>query len=156
MNKIILITIFLLLLIITGAVIGGYFLGQEIMLDSIYPESNEVMAIFGQITSIDENSLVVETNSLQRYIIPGQEQKLTKITINTDEQTKILEQSFLPENPEEITENILSFSDLTIGNSISVLSSENIRGKNQIIATEIILQSSIIDNQENSTEEFPV
>ena len=99
MNKIILITIFLLLLIITGAVIGGYFLGQEIMLDSIYPESNEVMAIFGQITSIDENSLVVETNSLQRYIIPGQEQKLTKITINTDEQTKILEQSFLPENP---------------------------------------------------------
>ncbi|MCK9567944.1 hypothetical protein M0R72_03225 [Candidatus Pacearchaeota archaeon] len=137
-----------------GAGIGGYFLGQNVMLNSIYPESNEVFSIFGQITSINGDSLVVETNSLQRYIIPGQEQKLTKITINTNEQTKILEQIFSLENSLESTETILSFSDLTVGDSVSVLSSENIKGKSQITATEIIFQSSPI-NTENSVEEFP-
>jgi hypothetical protein len=144
LNQIIFITMFLILIV--GAGISGYFLGQNAMLNSIYPEPNEVLTIFGQITSIDGNSLIIETSSFERYI-PEQEQKLTKITVNTNEQTKISEQNFSPENPSELTETIISFSDLTVGDSVRVSSSENIKGKNQITATEIILQSSPINTE---------
>lgn len=151
MNKIIFITILLVLII--GSGVGGYLLGKNVTLNSIYPEPNEVMVIFGQITNIDGNSIIVETSSLERYI-PEQEQKLTQIIANTNEQTKIFEQSFSLENfPTEI---ILSFSDLTVGDYVLVSSSENIKGKTQITATEIILQSPVVNNQiENITEELP-
>lgn len=149
MNQIILVIIFLILIV--GAGIGGYFLGQHTMLNSLYPEPNEVFSISGKITSIDGNSLVVETSSLERYI-PGQEFETKLITINTNQQTKIYKLNFSPENPTEFTETVLSFSDLAVGDAVGILSSENIKGKSQVTATEITLQLSA----SNITEEFPV
>jgi hypothetical protein len=148
-NQIIFITISLIL--IAGAGIGGYFLGQNITLNSLYPEPKEIFSIYGQITSIDGNSLVVETNSLERNL-PGQDEiKFSTITVIINDQTKIYESTFSLENPSEFSENILSFSDLSVGDFIGASSDENIKGKTQMIATEIILHISA----SNSVEEFP-
>lgn len=137
------ISISIVLIIVAG--IGGFFLGQMSMnkykeaVDFLYPEvADEVFSISGEITSINGNSFVVETTSLERFL-PGEESQSTPITVDINEQTKIYETSFSSENPEQISEKILSISDLSIGQVVDVSSSENIKGKSEIIATEIKL-----------------
>jgi hypothetical protein len=138
MNKNLIIIILTILIFVSG--IGGYFLGQNVMLNSIYPEQKEIFSIDGIITSINSNSFVIETSSLQRNLPTTNEILIDKITININEQTKIYKITFSPENPEP-EETAIPFSDLIEGNEINIISSENIKGKNEITATNISIYS---------------
>jgi hypothetical protein len=138
MNKNLIIIILTILIFVSG--IGGYFLGQNVMLNSIYPEQKEIFSIDGIITSVDSNSFVIETSSLQRNFPMTNEILIDKITININEQTKIYKITFSPENSEP-EETAIPFSDLIEGNEINIISSENIKGKKEITATNISIYS---------------
>lgn len=136
MKNNLIIIILAVLIFVSG--IGGYFLGQNVMLNSLFPEQKEIFSISGIITSIEENSFVVETNSLQRNL-PGSNEILTdKIIVNINEQTQINKITFSTESAES-KETAISFSDLSEGSDVSVVSLENIKGKTEITAANVTL-----------------
>jgi hypothetical protein len=134
MKNNLIIIILAILIFVSG--IGGYFLGQKVILNSLFPEQKEIFSIGGIITSINANSFVVETNSLQQNLPNSNEVQTDKITVNINEQTQIYRMTFSIGNPES-EETAISFSDLSEGNEVSVVSSENIKGKTEIIAASI-------------------
>ena len=144
MKNNLIIIILVILIFVSG--IGGYFLGQNSMkeykaiVDQLYPNTEEVFEISGEITEINGNSITIETSSLQTYL-PNEEIKTELIIINIDDKTVIYSSDFYPETDE--TKKMISFSRLSAGDIIKVLSSENIKGKDQIIATEIVLYPAL-------------
>ena len=133
--------ILIVVILVIGAGIAGYFLIQNSMnkgtpFDQFYPsESDEIFEISGEITNIESNYLIIETSSLQPYI-PEEEIKTEMIKVNIDDKTVIYSSDFYI-NPSE-TKEIISFSELAVGNIIQVSSSENIKGKNETTAWGII------------------
>ena len=137
LNAIILIC--LILIVVSGA--GGYFLGKNSMkeyktiVDEFFPEPpEEIFSIVGTIQEISGDSFKVETSSMERYF-PGKELKTIILTINTNQDTKILENQLSPSR--DIIETTISFSELNIGDYVTINSEENIRDKNQITAEDI-------------------
>jgi hypothetical protein len=136
MKNNLIIIVLTILIFVSG--IGGYFLGQKILLDSFLQEQEEIFFTFGQIKSINENSFTIETNFLEGNPSEQDEIKLIEITVNINEQTKFSKIAPSLENP-EVEETEISFSDLREGNKVDIISSENIKGKTEITAVNVLV-----------------
>jgi uncharacterized protein (UPF0333 family) len=144
-----LIVLVAIILILTSG-ITGYFLGQnsmkeyKIAVDELFPEQQEVFSVEGIIQKISENSFVIEIPSFERNL-PGQEINFINITINLNQNTKIVGSEFLPDS-EEVQ---IAFSDLIIGEYVAIESNENIKNKKEFTASKII---KLIETQEEIHE----
>jgi len=114
------------------------------------PVPNEIFQTSGEIKSIDKDIITLEIVSLQERRLPGIEPKkeIKKVITSTD--TEIIKIDFsaftipsksktLPLGPKEIQ---LEFSDLKVGDYISVTSLENIKNKESFNASRIVTQNT--------------
>lgn len=102
----------------------------------------EIYGISGKVTKIQDRTISIEADVLvSQFPLPGgKEIERQNIKVNLTEQTKITEFNPLTPPPlpgEAIQEKILEFSDIKIGDTISVISTENIKGKKEVTASQI-------------------
>lgn len=115
-------------------------------LEPFYPPlPEEIYSISGKITKIEGNSIWVEAQiRVSQFPLPGGKEIETKeIKVNTNDETKIVKVE-IPEIPplppeEPFREVPLKFEDLKIGDQVTVISKENIKGKVEILADKIQL-----------------
>lgn len=115
-------------------------------LEMFYPSLPEEMySLSGEVTEIKDKTILMETFiQVNRLPLPGGkeiEQQNIKVVVNdqtniTGLETGIPLSPLLPrEKPK--SEKTLIFSDIKIGDNILVTSTENIKGKKEIIASQI-------------------
>lgn len=150
-----------IIFIIMGALIG-YFLGSDKTslqnchseldrykkyIDNTFPPvPDEVFSIGGEIKSIDNDMIVLETVPLDEPIFPGEEPKTEERKIRIGSNTKFVrlinlviptsEEDKIAEGPQETP---IELTDLKAGDFIGVESSENIKSKKEFTATRIII-----------------
>ncbi|MBZ9572272.1 hypothetical protein KJA15_03005 [Patescibacteria group bacterium] len=145
-KKIFLIIIFFCFgLAISGGI--GYFLGVEkekSQIERLVKIPEEIFMRAGEVVEIEGNIIHLKANVLEGKIDPKTGETETEILkITVDENTKIN----LPEEPqwgyplEGEFEDILEakFEDIKVGDLLYVLSSENIKGKQEFKAEEITI-----------------
>ena len=144
------ILLFLILIIVVGLI--GYFMGTISSSNELnkYKEAvnlfspelpDEIFLITGTIKAID-NSITIETISLEERVLPGEEYKTEERKVNINSETKIVRWNpflIIDENSSESEEIPISLSELKIGDGISVQASENIKVKKEFTAVKIIL-----------------
>ena len=127
------------IILILASGITGYFLGQnsmkeyKIAVDELFPQQQEIFSVEGVIQQISENSFVIEIPSFERNI-PGQEINFINITINLNQNTQIVGSKFLQDS-EEMQ---IAFSNLIVGEYVTIESDENIKDKKEFTASKII------------------
>ena len=152
-------------LIIGG--IAGYYWGTEAAarrysdeitryqkaIDSVFPPaSEEVFSIDGVIKETGEVYLVIETPSLSKRILPGEEPIMEERKIIVSENTEIIKRNpmvfeFSEEEGTEIPvfkEEKYSFSELKSGDSVIIEAEENIKNESEFPAAKIIMQEAEI------------
>jgi len=114
------------------------------LLELFYPPlPEEIRSAYGKITKIEDKNLWLETQiRVSQFPLPeGKEIEKRNIKVNLTDETKISKieivepPSLLLEEP--FKETILSFEDIKVGDSITVVSTENIKGKKEITAAQI-------------------
>ena len=154
-------TIIIIFLIIAG--VGGYYLGvsdksgqcaselsryQEAV-DSFFPPTPEqVFSIDGIIKEIGKDYLIIETPSLSKRILPGEEPVMEERKITVSENTEIIKRNpmvfeFSEEEGTEIPvfkEEKYSFSELKSGDSVIIEAEENIKNESEFPAAKIIMR----------------
>lgn len=113
-------------------------------LEMFYPSlPEEIYNLSGKVIEIGDDFLRIEASiRISRFPLPeGKEIEKKNIKVILSDQTKIVKIEMivpLPLPPEEpIKEIILSFDDLKVGDNISVICKENIKGKKEITASQI-------------------
>jgi len=113
-------------------------------LEMFYPPlPEEIKSILGKVIEIKEKTILVEASiRVSRFPLPeGEDIEKKNIKVIVTDQTEItkreLTEPLLPEEIGEIKEKPLVFSDIKVGDNISVFSEENIKGKTEIIASQI-------------------
>ncbi|MBI5045474.1 MAG: hypothetical protein HZC14_00455 [Candidatus Niyogibacteria bacterium] len=156
-NNILLVAVALILV----AGFSGYYMGmqkvnkveaelaryQKALEMFVPPAPNEILSVGGTIKEIGDGFVVVESPSLSKQFLPGEEVKVEtrRITVDgTTEFTKI-DPLALP-TQEDIKngqfapkETKITLSDLKAGDSVTVEASENIKTKMDFTAKKIVL-----------------
>jgi len=114
------------------------------LLEPFYPPlPEEIRSISGEITKIEDKNLWLEAQiRVSQFPLPeGKDIEKKNIKVNLTDETKIskIEMPETPPLPPEkpFKEISLKFEDLKVGNNITVTSTENIKGKTEITASEI-------------------
>ena len=114
------------------------------LLEPFYPPlPEEIRSISGTVTEVGDNFLKMEARiQVSQFPLPeGKEIEKKNIKVNLTGETKIFKIEIkepLPLPPEEpFKEIILGFDDIKVGDTISVTSEENIKGKTEILASQI-------------------
>lgn len=121
----------------------------ESSLEMFYPPlPEEVYSISGKVTEVGDKTISIETlvRVSQFPLAGGAEIEKQNIKVNITDQTKIIkiEMPVIPPfSEEEIPEKIVSFSDIKVGDQISVTSEENIKGEKEITASQIRIISEL-------------
>ena len=106
-------------------------------LEMFYPPlPEEIYSISGKVTKIEGNKISLESSVMvSRFPLPeGKEIEQRIFSVIVNDQTKISKiEFFLPEEQPEI----LSLSDIKVGDEISVNSEEDIKDKEEFVASEI-------------------
>lgn len=145
-----LILLFFVVVVIVGLI--GYYIGTisssnelnryKNALDIFYPElPDEIFSITGTVTSISDE-IIIEIESLEERVLPGEEYKMEERVVNINTETKIVKWNpylIIEENPLELQETSILLSELKTGDRISVQASENIKIKKEFTATKIVL-----------------
>jgi hypothetical protein len=112
------------------------------LLEPFYPPlPEEIRSVSGKITKIEDKTIWMEASiQVSQFPLPeGKEIERRNIKVNTTDQTKIFKIEMpeipLPEKP--FKEIILKFEDLKVGDDVTVTSTENIKGKAEILASQI-------------------
>jgi ABC-type cobalt transport system substrate-binding protein len=112
------------------------------LLEPFYPPlPEEIKSVSGKITKIENKTIWMEASiRVSQFPLPeGKEIEKKNIKVNITDQTKIskieMPEIPLPEKP--FKETILKFEDLKVGDQITVTSAENIKGKTEILASQI-------------------
>jgi len=111
-------------------------------LEPFYPPLPEkIYTLSGKVINIQDKTILMEALvRVSRFPKPGgAETKKQNIKVIVVDQTKIteFEIGMIPLPGEPSPEKILSFSDIKVGNNISVTSAENIKGKTEVVASQI-------------------
>ena len=119
------------------------------ILEPFYPPlPEEIYNLSGNVTEKGDKFLEMEAEvRVSQFPLPeGKEIEKQNIKVNLTDKTKISEIEMIeppplpPEKP--FKETILGFGDVKIGDKITVISEENIKGKTEISASQIqVLQS---------------
>jgi len=116
------------------------------LLEPFYPSlPEETRGVSGKITKIEDKNLWLEAQiRVSQFPLPeGKEIEKKNLKVNVNDQTKIfkIEMPEIPALPPEepFKEIVLKFEDLKVGDSITVTSAENIKGKTEISASQIQL-----------------
>ena len=116
------------------------------LLEPFYPPlPEETRSVYGKITKIEDKTLWLEAQiRVSQFPLPeGKEIEKKNIKVNLTDETKISKiemKELLPLPPEEpFKETVLKFEDLKVGDQITVTSAENIKGKTEILASQIQL-----------------
>ena len=116
------------------------------LLEQFYPPlPKEIHSFSGKITKIEGNSIWVEAQiRVSQFPLPeGKEFEEKEMKVNLVNDTEILKVEPVippPLPPEEpVKKTPLKLSDLKVGDQITVISKENIKGKTEILADEIQL-----------------
>ena len=108
-------------------------------LEMFYPPlPEEIYSISGKVTKIEGNKISLDSSVMvSRFPLPeGKEIEQRIFSVIVNDQTKISKiEFFLPEEQPEI----LSLSDIKVGDEISVNSEEDIKDKEEFVASEIQL-----------------
>lgn len=115
-------------------------------LEMFYPSlPEEIYSLSGKVTEIKDKTIIMETSvQVNRLPLPGgKEIEKQNIKVVVDDQTNITGFKTgiplplpLPEEKPR-SEKTLIFSDIKIGDNILVTSTENIKGKKEITASQI-------------------
>jgi len=113
----------------------------ESSLETFYPPlPEEIYSISGKVTEVGDETVSIETLvRVSQFPLPeGAEIEKQNIKVNVTDQTKItkFEMLLMPVLPEEET-SVVNFSDIKVGDQISVTSEENIKGEKEITASQI-------------------
>lgn len=157
--------IFVLLVLVSG--VGGYFYGLEAgyvsgksasdkevsdlkaVLQAYFPPSpSEIFSISGVIKEVGGNAIKVEMSSFAQFPPPPGQKPVTELRlVKVSSETKITEFTFsktvapAPRSgnglPSEVPMKEIKFSDLKIGDGVTVKSSENIKDKMEFTASNI-------------------
>ena len=118
-------------------------------LETFYPPlPKEIKEFIGKVVDKGKDFLVVETEiRVSRFPLPGgKEMKKIKVKVKADEKTEIFKieaPSFsspgeMPAGPRRPAQRIsLSLNDIQIGDYVSVVSRENVKETNEVVAVEI-------------------
>lgn len=116
-------------------------------LEVFYPPlPEEIYRIFGTVAQIQDDFLVMESNvRVSQFPLPeGKDIERQNIKVNISGKTEVFrlkllsEPLFLEGQPPELFEKIaLSFEEIKIGDPITVITEENIKGEKEITAKEI-------------------
>ncbi|GEM_PF-1142185 len=118
-------------------------------LETFYPPlPKEIREFIGKVVEKGKNFLVVETEiRVSRFPLPGgKDMEKVKVKVKVDEKTEIfkIEASSLPSpgkmpaGPRRPAQRIsLTLDDIQIGDYVSVVSRENIKETNEVVASEI-------------------
>jgi len=156
---------FVLIIILIISLLVGFFVGKiferkiwqvkisnaqkeidwyKSLLEPFYPPlPEEIHGVSGKITKIEDKNLWIETQiRISQFPLPGgAEMEKQNIKVITTDKTKILKREIiepLPMPPQEpFKETVLNFEDIKIGDNITVVSEENIKGKTEILASQI-------------------
>jgi len=114
------------------------------LLEPFYPPlPEEIRSASGKITKIENKTIWVEAQiRVSQFPLPeGKEIEKQNKKVNIIDKTKISKIEMIeppPLPPEEpFKETILKFEDLKVGDNITVTSAENIKGKTEILASQI-------------------
>jgi hypothetical protein len=114
------------------------------LLEPFYPPlPEEIRSVFGKVTKIEDKTIWMEASiQVSRFPLPeGKEIEKKNIKVNLTDETKVvkIEMPEIPPLPPEkpFKETILKFEDLKVGDQITVISTENIKGKTEILASQI-------------------
>jgi len=158
MSQKIIYSVFIILLVI--AFLGGWQIGKiserktlegeiEVLksyLEMSYPPiPEEIYGISGKVIEISGKTILMESSiRVSQFPLPdGADIQTKNIKVLVNDQTKITrELENLPplpdeELPLEELEGVVDFSEIKVGNIIYVNSDENIKGKNEIVASKI-------------------
>jgi hypothetical protein len=114
------------------------------LLELFYPPlPEEIKSVSGKITKIEDKNLWMEAQMrISQFPLPeGKEIEKKNIKVNLTGETKISKIEMIeppplsPEGP--FKETVLKFEDLKVGDNITVTSAENIKGKTEILASQI-------------------
>jgi hypothetical protein len=115
-------------------------------LEIFYPPlPEEIYSLSGKITKIEGKTIWIESLiRVSQFPLPeGKEIEKKEIKVNLTDETKIVKIEMIepiPLPPEEPFKEIkLSFKDLKVGDQITIISKENIKGKTEILADKIQL-----------------
>ena len=120
------------------------------LLEPFYPSlPEETRSTYGKITKIEDKTLWIEAQiRVSQFPLPeGKDMEKQNMKVNVTDETKIVrietvEPTEIPLPSEEFLlepfkEIILSFEDIKVGDNITVISAENIKGKTEISASQI-------------------
>lgn len=114
------------------------------LLEPFYPSlPEEIRSISGVVTEKGDNFLKMEARiQVSQFPLPeGKEIERQNIKVNLTDKTKISKIEMVEPLPlpleEPFKETILSFDDIKVGDGIAVISTENIKGKTEITASQI-------------------
>ena len=116
-------------------------------LERFYPPlPEEIHSVSGTVTEKGDNFLEMEAQiRVSQFPLPeGKEIEKQNIKVNLTEETEIFQNEIIAEPllseglpSEPFKKVILGFGDIKIGDQITVISGENVRGKKEIAAKEI-------------------
>lgn len=145
MKQVYLIIIAIILIIVVGIACFkfGFTLGKKSLeptvakykqiIDYHFPTQTEILNISGKITTIQDNTLNIETTIQDPYALPS-EWKIKTFKVSINDKTE-----FTKFDPKEAKNVKISFDDLKVGDRVRVESSENIKDKTEFEATAIRL-----------------
>ena len=113
-------------------------------LENFYPPLPDIIyGVSGKVIKIEGNAITIETSvQVSRFPLPNgkeTEKRNIKILVTADTKITKIQPGLPPPLPEEkpLPEKVLNLSDIKIGDTISAVSTENIKGKKEVTVSQI-------------------